>query len=216
MKSFLEFVCRRLLGYPSGGQFVCPFCAKQRLVVRDTGKFKCFGCDAWGDEIDLVKQVHGIRYPTARQHVAEMRSEYEESPTAVPAAGMSSPRRDGGTLPPEQYKVEACRERLLDAAGLPDTPELLGELKYMREVFRLAEECGVTEVWAVIEILNLLVRVEEHLAECRDPDCENACCRLRRGWTQEDIDAAIAEDKATSAERRQWREERRAIARGDW
>src|SRR6516165_2623556 len=31
----------------------------------------------------------------------------------------------------------------------------------------------------------------EHVAECCDPQCDNYCCRLARGWSLEDIEADI-------------------------
>src|SRR5262245_30117563 len=97
--TFLQFVCRKLLGQPvRRGQpgesyYRCPFHADsnpsfhtlpERAGTRD--RWKCFGCGAWGDEADLLR---GLRHLGDRRCMggwadheallAEWRQEWERS-----------------------------------------------------------------------------------------------------------------------------------------
>jgi len=76
---FLEFVCESLIGSGSGQYFECPFCESsgRSLYVRTRiQKYKCYRCDAWGDEFDLMRLFypkeklprHRVRLDQLRQH----------------------------------------------------------------------------------------------------------------------------------------------------
>src|ERR1700722_12290752 len=88
--TFLEYVCQREMGPPafrSGGRSTwrCPFHAPDNHPSFSTlphkpgmkDRFKCFGCQAWGDEHDLLKGL-GVRdYGDRLCKLNEYRQDFE-------------------------------------------------------------------------------------------------------------------------------------------
>lgn len=117
-RSFLEFCFHRLLGKPvSGSCWNCPVCDSSgaSLSVRPPKeeykvRFKCFRCDWWGDEFDLLREFYkGDDYPRLRIRVEQWRADYEAE-----LANPSNPSGDGEI--PERnsfhYQTLALRELL--------------------------------------------------------------------------------------------------------
>ena len=86
--SFLEYVCRQLMGRPVyGTMWNCPFHddINPSFSVRPPKvgypiKFKCFGCSEWGDEFDLCKLFFSKdTYPDRVERLRVMREQYEEN-----------------------------------------------------------------------------------------------------------------------------------------
>lgn len=87
--TFLEYVCRKLLGPPSYSRgdgeahWPCPRCYDDSWHTRPThphyaDKFSCYRCTWWGDEHDLLRHFHpGWDYPTRQANLARWRQEYE-------------------------------------------------------------------------------------------------------------------------------------------
>ena len=57
----------------SGDQFVglCPIHQEKTpsFFVFSNNKWKCWGCGASGDSIDLIRQIHGLSFPDALKHL---------------------------------------------------------------------------------------------------------------------------------------------------
>ncbi len=95
--TFLEFVCRELLGPPEGREgdsptWPCPKCAKPKFHLRppragNRDRFSCWSCDFWGDEADLLKQVFPEEnYDDRLVRLSALRDEYGRSGASRPPA----------------------------------------------------------------------------------------------------------------------------------
>lgn len=124
-----EAVAAALLGEParqdaSGLWWVCPFHPDRNpsFVVRHGG-WKCFGCGARGDAVDLVRQLEGLAFPDAARRAVELSGgvgTFEPSsyrPKAAQAA--ARPRANPSGLPAVEAArtVEAAVARLWSPAG---------------------------------------------------------------------------------------------------
>jgi len=101
---------------------------------------------------------------------------------------------------------------LLDYIGKPPSDRALIELlKLSERVLRICAENNLHplalagryagEVWFRESEI-------EHMAECDDPDCDCRCCRLARGWTEEEIEADIEAGKREREEAKQQQADR--------
>jgi hypothetical protein len=215
----------------SGSCWRCPFCdsSGSSFSVRPPlpnkpVKYKCFRCNVWGDEHDLLKLFHPeLNYPGRRRVLARYRDQYEAAqtvPEAVPThptprpqtPGAAYPSGDRGATagPPERTDEFSPRADLLRA-------EIAGHIRAAVAALRLDdgalaalwELCGrVLHVAALAglspETLSarclfeaaVALHESQHRAECKDAGCEWACCRLARGWTLEQIRQAVGTDDA--------------------
>jgi hypothetical protein len=104
--TFLEFVCQTLMGPPvSGSCWHCPICDSSgpSFSVRPPKagfpiKFKCFRCDAWGDEFDLAKLFYPREDFNARlQRLGLLRVEYAQRDVAAALADLRGDFHDEET-----------------------------------------------------------------------------------------------------------------------
>jgi hypothetical protein len=118
--TFLEYVCLQLLGPPArpGGSrgesfWPCPFCADHgahfHTLPRKPGKrdyWRCHRCGAWGDEVQLLKNLRALGdAPAAGGHAAhqelleQLGREYRRGQAPAPADLDWVERRFHVTLP---------------------------------------------------------------------------------------------------------------------
>jgi hypothetical protein len=190
--TFLEYVCRRLLGHPSGGSFCCPYCDHNRLTVRQPDgdkpiKFRCHRCQKWGDEMDLLRDVAGIgNYTDRMERRAEMHADYLRDGADTPVPSRGDRRRE--ELIDEQQFSEACNaaiETLLADVPEPPLRESDGAgLKLAVKALELVAQSRLHPLAVArrleFEISRSLMEAE-HMAECDDPECECICCRALKG-----------------------------------
>lgn len=86
--TFLEFVCRDLMGPPVVGKcWRCPFCdsPKPSFSVRPPKgdlpiKFKCHRCQEWGDQLDFMRLFYPeVSAPQRYRMLRELKREYDRS-----------------------------------------------------------------------------------------------------------------------------------------
>ena len=199
-------------------------------------RFRCWHCALWGDEFDLLLEFFpGENYGQRRARLAALRIDHKrEQPERCEAKSPSSfspgigdseaettygcalydpDERDSfpGEFDPET--TTAITELLEYLGNAPDHKALAAMLevaqralkicrKYKLHPLGLAGRCGHASWVAGLE--------HEHLEECKDDDCDAACCRRAAGWTEEEIAAdheacirAASEERAAKAERRE-------------
>lgn len=206
MMTFLEFVCRRLIGRPSGSSLCrawrCPSCqdGKRTLTVRPPKgnyriRFKCHKCQWWGDEADMMRHFHPTEnYPQHRARLDLWHEEYQRDVEAGtlpdaggPAPALSfSPRSPGTTPPPVNPAMPAEQREALETA-LDKVRDALSaeERRALVRAARLAADGEVplqllAEDCACYE--EWLVWEElGHQISCPDWGCPRACCRACRG-----------------------------------
>src|SRR5438552_1089868 len=112
--TFLEFVCRKLLGPPvSGSCWRCPYCDSNgaSFSVRPPKgdlpiKFKCHRCGEWGDEFDLMKLFHPVwGFSLRHLQLADLRRQYESH-----QGNDSSVRGSGKTKSMDRQQPPAHRD----------------------------------------------------------------------------------------------------------
>jgi hypothetical protein len=183
--TFLEFVCGKVLGPPSGSTYICPYCQRRRLSVRPPRanlpiKWACHRCQRWGDEFDLFKDVLGLRDYSDRLdkreelHLAYLRDE----PTGF------SPRGGGDTQPAvdDSAKVElAFTDLCVDLISLKVSEK--DALAVLKRVAWLCQQRGVSMEsllihWSQIDDYQT-DRLLRHAVACQDPRCNTDCLRMR-------------------------------------
>lgn len=215
--TFLEFVCEKLMGAPArcrgNGEsgWPCPRCDHHSFHTRphlpdEKDRVKCFRCDLWGDEYDILRQCRPqLFYPQQQALLAAWRKEFAARENS--SAG-TIPFRGAGSKPAivmrvydrhpseDEFSAEAdaaigelltfiaaCGIRLSAAVALCEKA-LSVCAGHVLHPQGLAGRCGFVR-W-----------VHEtdtaHMAACTDADCEWRCCRLARGWTEEEINADLA------------------------
>lgn len=126
--TFLEYVCERKLGKPigcSGGRtnWPCPSCNHKSfgtLPPREGCKdrFRCHRCGAWGDEFDLLKELHPAKdFVWRRTQLELMRQDYErEHPVMSEQTGLSfsGDRGDTKRIDYEQLSDRQLKELIAD------------------------------------------------------------------------------------------------------
>jgi hypothetical protein len=107
MMTFLEFLCRKLIGLPHGRNgdsptWPCPQCNHRNWHVRPPkpglkDRFSCWRCAWWGDEADLMKQFYPSEdYSDRMRHLAALRAEWEQASPAMVAPDSSLPGTGSG------------------------------------------------------------------------------------------------------------------------
>ena len=94
--TFLEFVCEELMGPPahrsSGSSYwLCPIHKESHPSFHTLppmqgkkDRYKCFGCGAWGDEYDILKEFFPKEnFTQRRERLNEMRRQYEQQHAPV-------------------------------------------------------------------------------------------------------------------------------------
>ncbi len=196
--SFLEYVCQQLIGPPlSGSCWRCPFCngGNSSFSVRPPManypvKYKCFRCDAWGDEFDLLKfYFPNEDFSQRKERIARMEEAYQAGDFALSLRGPGSkplqnpydrdPRLDEFSDEADEGVGELLRQ--FDAS--PD--DLLMVAKLVRYCGKALSICArhslhplgfagrcEYEAWSREALI-------EHAAQCADDDCGNDCRKLR-------------------------------------
>ncbi len=195
-------------------------------------RFQCWSCGWWGDEHDLLIELRPeLRYPERCRLLAAWRMAFEREQPRQPEPVGIFHRGLGGTEPvrvcisckmrdsdydpgPDEFSDESndAIRALLDYIGKPPSNRALIELlKLSERVLRICAEHNLHplalagrcagEVWFRESEI-------EHMAECDDPDCDCRCCRLARGWTEEEIAADIEAGQRERAEAKQQQADR--------
>jgi hypothetical protein len=232
--TFLQYVCEQLIGPPtssrSDGQshWSCPRCGSWKFHTKPhkpeyRDRFKCWPCDWWGDEADLLLHFHPREDYGARQdRLASLREDYDREMGRGAAAGHSGPSSGPVGGPPSSSPGEAGSPRTkVDRRSLEvawadltkDERELLADALTVLEnkvsgvdFYALMEYCLAAEN-------GFRLSSQQHLEWCQDPECDAWICRAARGrppLTQEEIDA---EWQAMMAKRRAEAKERRRLAK---
>jgi hypothetical protein len=189
-------------------------------------KYKCWRCSAWGDEYDLLKVFYPeLNYPGRCRRLDELRAEYEQAAGPEQAAATTTFPSRGPGRGPGRYEGEVVRiydthppdDEFSDGAKAAiaeieaEFTEVLTDLDLPpASIPRLFELCDAALHAAAQRGLHpggLAGRCKfegwtrkldyDHMASCDDPECEWRCCRLARGWTNEQI---VAWSKAAWAE----------------
>lgn len=226
---FLRYVAERLMGepiYDSGGtlKYVCPVCDSPRAFAvlahkpQYKDRFKCLRCGAWGDELDLLEifepeKTNAERLTTLR----EWRKEWKAGVKPVVDRPRNFLRGAGavavGEGSREEFGPEAnaaytdfaeslCEAFAMDRQGIADLLDV-GQL-----AVRIGMAYGVEpSTWAErLQAMSYWARQEAvHMAMCNDPECDYRCCRLKRGWTEKEIQEAVEREWALARERRKGR-----------
>lgn len=207
---FLRYVAERLMGpptYESGGRatWPCPFCDDQTafsvLPHRDGFKdrYRCHRCGAWGDEFDLSKlffdrenfderRVRLQKWSEDFTRDSESQSPKVFTPVDGERRTIARHRKDED----DDYRVDEHEFSEAADAALKDLKEWveaknldLAEAAAVGEmVLRLCDKHDI-RACALAGRLGFVVWVEEsnreHMASCKDPDCDYLCCRRARG-----------------------------------
>jgi hypothetical protein len=157
--TFLEYVCQRLMGPPAKvdgmgrSWWLCPFHGEtepsfQTLPPHEKYKdrFRCFACNEWGDEWDLLKIFYDREnYGDRRDRWQKLREDYERE---------QEPYSPCGLWRPEQIRIV---ELLFNPALYlfsEDTDSAFSDLL-----------ATITESAAVIDTLRLMQRTLEVCAQ---------------------------------------------------
>lgn len=222
MLTFLEFVCFELIGPPTYSKgngesyWPCPKCSHPRFhtmphVERYRDRVRCFACPFRGDAFDLLGHFYPREdYGDRQRRIADLERRYQA------AAQKGTTPVTPTTSPHSSFRgVSGSKGRDYDP-GTPRKVEEAYAAMSEEEMQTLAAACAIAKRLGVpVDDLawycyhsELWVREKEakHLAECEDPDCDWAVCRLNRGWTEEEIQADI---QAHVQEQREQEEARR-------
>lgn len=194
--TFLAFVAHKLMGPPiCGSCWRCPFCDPDgdkgasfsvRPPLGDLPiKWKCFRCDGWGDEFDLVKHFHpSWGYDTRKLEVLSLMAEFKsmKEPAATPF--LSGDRTGSQEAPAKRGSVALAFADLTDELRDQETGGT-----HALQILKLAKAHADDNHVALEELMSYWDdgerRVAEfeaaHLVECSDPACDYICCRLARG-----------------------------------
>lgn len=184
-------------------------------------RFRCWHCSFWGDEADILREVFPQDNPGQRRaRLAALKIDYgreqpehgAESPSFI-SPGMGSTNVE----PTRVYDADPRQDEFSEAAdaAFAELLEYLGNLPNDEALFTISQvSARVLEICAEHKLhpLGLAGRIraevwiremeQEHLEQCNDdPDCDHQCCRLARGWTQEEILEDLAAQRAAKAKR---------------
>lgn len=195
-------------------------------------RFKCWSCDWRGDKHDLLIELRPeLSYPERCRLLDEWRMTFEHEQPRQPEPVGISHRGQGSTGP--AHVCISCKMRdsdynlALDAfdaesnAAIQTVLDYIGKdpshgspiepLKLAEQVLQICMEHNLHpmafaqrctgEIW-------FRESAAEHMAECDDPDCDYRCCRLSRGWTEEELAADIKAGKKERAEAKKRKAER--------
>ena len=203
MKSFLEYVCKRLMGPPiSGSSWRCPFCDSSRasFSVRRPKlnyatdeyfpiKFRCFRCGKWGDEFDVIKLFHpGWSYSLRQLQLARMQREYESQQVNLASFSL----RGGSINMKQQPQIPHDDPRDVELAWanlMEDFRDEETSVAFALQILtQFKDRCDWTKVsmdallayWKGFEDW-IAESDQRHLAQCDDPNCEAIVCRAERG-----------------------------------
>lgn len=196
--TFLEFVCRQLIGPPvSGSCWRCPFCnsSNSSFNVRPPKgdlpiKYRCFRCDAWGDAFDLLKfYFPNEGFSQQKLRIAQMEADFKAGAFNLSLRGQGNePVQNPYERDPheDEFSNDATEavDELLEQFDVPPS-ELL-------KVATLVRYCGKALAICArysLHPLGFAVRCEfeawareslvEHAKQCTDDDCGNDCRKLR-------------------------------------
>jgi hypothetical protein len=218
-ETFLQFVGLKLMGPPTsaGNRWVwpCPACGHETAFstlpphpdYKD--RVRCFRCLFKGDEADLLKQcLEGQDWPARRTFLEQLRAEYDALPSGARVHGRSSTNHPSGNgerrrRPALVYDQDPrfwdgpeygppADELLALAGGDPHDAATREKLLHYQEALEVCgrRRCHPEALAARLGAVEWVGRQDaEHMAECRDPECDWYCCRLARGWTPEQIKA---------------------------
>jgi hypothetical protein len=178
----------------------------------------CHRCGFRGDEADLIRFFNPREgWPQRRAKLADWFAAWNAGHVPEPVG--NSHRGPGSTEPAHVCIRCKMRDSAYDPREDEFEPEadaaIADLIAYMREEEAPAEH-RTTAMIELLKLVELSLRIcakhnlhpvafagrcgevarvremdAEHLASCTDPDCDYRCCRLRRGWTEEEIQADI-------------------------
>ena len=190
MSSFLEYIFHQQFGR---GPWSCPYCESRHFSVRPAKdgkpvKFKCFKCESWGDEWDLLKLMFPREnYADRQERRAALYAVYlrDEQPSESTETHFPRGRMENRKMATEAFSNEA--DGAIKRLVAEFTEDELGRVQTLLELcaeFSLHPAALAGRV--SFEIWSRKLDAE-HMATCNDPDCECVCCRRVRGWTEQQI-----------------------------
>lgn len=199
--TLLEFVCDRLMGPPvCGSCWRCPYCDSSgaSFSVRPPKgdfpiKFKCFRCDRWGDELDLLEHF----YPDDDKSQiysrwTKLRRQYESArPESKSSFSLRGTGHTGSVCQKRSVHRDDPRDVALVWANLGDDfrdDDEISNALLVRVLSPIVERCEASNV-SVPAFLKYCRDFEDfirksdrlHLTECDDPVCNATVCRAARG-----------------------------------
>jgi len=211
---FLEFIAEKLLGPEQR----CPHCNSDSFTIKApdrAGKvrWKCYACDSWGDEYDLLKEVYPSKdYPWRRVRVALLQKQFKRE---TPADAVCLPRgmgRDTTERPRYWNDVSNVwadfREEIADDTAVQILVALRDRCQQRR--VKMADVIDYWEGFGDWQVKSDL----RHLRGCDDEDCEARVCRAGRGLeplTPEEVEAGKLEQE--EAERKHKERIRKRVRR---
>lgn len=191
---------------------------------------RCHRCGFRGDEADLIRFFNPREGWTQRRAkladwFAAWNAGHVPEPVGIFHRGLESTEpshvcvsckmRDSDYDPAkDEFEPEAdaaIKDLLAYLKNPPSHRALMELLQLCKKTLRICAEHGLHplalagrcagEVW-------FRKSDAKHMTECDDPDCDYRCCRLTRGWTEEEIAADIEAGKKERAEAKQRKAER--------
>jgi hypothetical protein len=204
---FLEYVCRQLMGPPAYGRtWRCPFhddhnpsfnVRPPKAGYKD--RYRCWGCDAWGDEADIVKHFFPNESYTERlERLKDLRAEFEagghaEPPPSSRGVGsievlcpecLSSMSAEDIELETFSARMNRLGRDLICAYGEPTSPEEFRRAwKFAQLVLETCVKEGIHPAVMASKIGFLEWthgRELEHAETCGDCHCDWSYCVERR------------------------------------
>ena len=202
MQTLLQFAITQHLGPPERDDgdgeayFACPICGSERFHTMPAhpkykDRFKCWSCNYRGDLHDWLAELYpDENYRDRLNRIDGLREEFQKA------------QRQSGEQP------VLCRGHRGDdprdiALAWSSVVEELGRDGVTQEtalkVFKLAAaECRANNI-SIESLFDywldgekwIAESNERHMEECDNPECDYYCCRLARGWSEEQVTAAI-------------------------
>ena len=198
-------MCEQLIGPPTQDRgdgeshWECPKCSgdKFHTLPRKDGckdRFKCWHCDFWGDEADMLKHFHpDDTYDDRLGRLNILRNEYDKLPPANTAKPDVIVRGAAGSTVARQAHPCAIENSWYDLSD--------DEISVLMEARRIVENNTRHDV-TFYDLTDYQIGYERAMemmgkafaAECQDPLCDFAPCRKAHGLpplTREESQAKI-------------------------
>jgi hypothetical protein len=176
------------VSYSGAAYFECPFCGSPKFHVRPVAprtktRYSCWSCDQFGDAHDwqLWRKEqygdHGGKRTPPTGHRPGVGQKTEELPLASDWVKEQSPTYVRQYLGGLASIATMVIDQLV--SGKEADPTTLSNLRAMlRDLAGMKPEPATDpDDW----INNLWTEEIVHMEECRDPDCDYACCRALKG-----------------------------------
>jgi hypothetical protein len=193
----------------------CPVCGQTEKfhTLPDRQPYKhrarCWSCEFRGDVFDVLRFFHPEEnFPQHRERLAQLEAKWRASgadsltspgdagSTPVPRKCLACKLKDGNYDPQDEEfgpEADAAIDELLRGLDFIDDYQLI--IKLCRSALHVLELCARHN----IHPLGLASRCgfelwrresdAAHMSECNGVDCDCACCRKARGWTDQELKA---------------------------